>query len=97
MVPFQLFGIFWCHITKKQCKGTAKVNFGINVRCGFYKLSPVLLELARAFPFTGTGKSIRQFALCPLTLVICNTGVPNFSAALHALNYMIYALLSRNI
>lgn len=96
MVPAQ-FRFFWCHITKKQCEGTAKVNLAINVRCGFYKFSPALLELARDFQFTETGKSTKQFAVCPLTRVICNTGVPKFSAALHALNYMIYNLFSRNI
>lgn len=96
MVPIQ-FRFFWCHITKNHCEGTAKVNLAINVGCGFYILSPPLLELARASPFTGTGKSPRQFAVSPLTLVICNIGVPRFSAALHALTFMIYNLFSRNI
>lgn len=97
MVPVQLFRFFWCQIAKNQCEDTAKVNLAINVRCGFYEFSPALLELARDFQSTETGKSTKQFAACPLTPVICNTGVPNISAALHALTYMIYNLFSRNI
>lgn len=97
MVPIQLLRLFWCHITKNQCEDTAKVNLAINVRCGFYRLSPALLELARAFPFTVTGKSARHFSVCSLTLVICNTSVPKFSSALHALTDMTYNLFRRNI
>lgn len=97
MVPLQWFSFFGATLQTNQYEGRAKVNLAINVRCGFYRLSPALLELARAFPFTGTGKSARQFSVCSLTLVICNTGVPKFSAALHALTYMIYSSSRRTI
>ena len=90
MVPVQ-FRFFLCHSSNKsasQCESTAKADLAINVRCGLYRLSLAPLELARAFPFTGTGKSARQLSVRSLTLVISITGVPKFSAALLAFTWM---------